>query len=169
MATPVPAPVVTTVPPSPTSQVVPATTGVASPLVVTAMAQQTPAQATAVPPPTQPQPTPAPQAQLQLTSLSCLVQGKLVHNRPADYVVALFIRVPDAGVWSKPTFATPTVPVSPEGLWSANVCTGGNDGAFVEIAAFAIPKDVRPPRADGLDEFPPVPQAVASLRQARRS
>jgi hypothetical protein len=87
---------------------------------------------------------------------------------PENYRAAIYIRVPGLGVWTKPTFASPSVAISASGQFSANVCTGGVDetleGAYVVI----VPADYTPPQAAGSPDIPSIP-ADKLIVQAYRS
>ncbi len=82
---------------------------------------------------------------------------------PVDWSVAVLIDV--GGWWTKPTFATPTLPLGPDGRFTVDVTTGANDASARRIAAFLVPWDFIPPPAAGLPEIPAEmqPAAPASL------
>jgi hypothetical protein len=41
---------------------------------------------------------------------------------------AVYIQIEGLGWWTKPTFAKPTVPIEPDGTFTADVATGGQSG-----------------------------------------
>lgn len=82
---------------------------------------------------------------------------------PADWSVAAFVEVPAAGGWwTKPTFAAPTVPLEPDGRFTVDVTTGGDDASATRFAAFLVPWDFVPPPAAGLAQIPAETQAAAA-------
>ncbi len=96
-----------------------------------------------------------------------LVKGRVLHVRPADYRVALYLRVA-GGYWSKPTFATPYVTVAPDGTWEANVLTGGNDlDGGDRVVAVLIPASLTPPQAAGTATLPATLQSYPQAQADR--
>jgi hypothetical protein len=76
------------------------------------------------------------------------LEGVVQGVDPAKYVVAIYISV-DGGWWTKPTFASPTTPISSDGTWSAPYATGGNDISATAIVAYLIPIGYNPPAMAG--------------------
>ncbi len=76
------------------------------------------------------------------------VSGTELHVSSADVRIAPYIRV-GTGWWTKPTFASPRVPVRPDGTWSFPYVTGGSDQRATAIAVFLIPSDYFPPAVSG--------------------
>ena len=54
------------------------------------------------------------------------IRGRTLHVDPAEYVIAAVIRV-NGGWWTKPYFATPSVPLNASGEFKVDVTTGGVD------------------------------------------
>lgn len=79
------------------------------------------------------------------------IRGTVSDVDPSQYRVATFILVPGVGWFAKPTGDNPTVPINPDGTWSANVDTGGMDTRATIYTAWLVPKDYRVP-------VPPPPQ-----------
>jgi hypothetical protein len=86
---------------------------------------------------------------------------------PSAYRVAPYIYV--QGWWTKPTFASPTVPILPDGTWTADITTGGCDIYSTRIVVFLIPATYTPPQMAGQGELPPAlfAAAVASVELTR--
>ncbi len=79
------------------------------------------------------------------------------------HVVAPYIYV-GTGWWTKPTFASPTVPINvSDGTWTADITTHENDKYATRIAVFLIPQNVDPPQASGQSTLP---ESVFSLSLA---
>ena len=74
--------------------------------------------------------------------------GRVLHVRPEDYRVAIFIKVA-GGWWTKPSFSMPSVNISCEGDWVCDITTGGPDNLATEIAAYLVPAGYSPPSAIG--------------------
>ncbi|MEO8620202.1 MAG: Ig-like domain-containing protein [bacterium] len=73
-----------------------------------------------------------------------VVTGTVSHVKPADYAVALYIKV--SGSWiNKPFYEAPAVAVLADGSWRCVYVTGGSDQDATDIAAFLIPITSRPP------------------------
>lgn len=70
--------------------------------------------------------------------------GSIMHVIPADYKVAVYIKVA-SGWWTKPYAATPLTLILPDGSWVCDITTGGSDTLATEIAAFLIPNSYTPP------------------------
>ena len=73
--------------------------------------------------------------------------GQVFHVNTDDYKVAVYIYV--GGWWTKPTFATPTVPVSADCSFAANVTTGGLDNLATIFCAALVSSGYTPPVAAG--------------------
>ena len=67
--------------------------------------------------------------------------------------IAVYIRV-HGGWWNKPYWDAPATPISPDGSFSVDITTGGQDEQASQIAAFLIPADYYPPGLRGDPEFP---------------
>jgi exo-beta-1,3-glucanase (GH17 family) len=97
------------------------------------------------------------------------LEGQALHVVPADYRVAVYIKV-GAGWWTKPYFASPATTIACDGSWICDITTGGSDASATEIAAYLIPAGYTPPAAGG-GELPGAELAlysVASLRITRQ-
>jgi len=70
--------------------------------------------------------------------------GRALHVKPADYRVAVYIRV-GAGWWTKPTAASPLTPIRADGTWTCDITTGGNDPQATAIKAYLVPTGYSPP------------------------
>lgn len=80
--------------------------------------------------------------------------GTALGFNPASYQgVAVYIDV-DGQWWTKPTFASPLTTIAPDGVWQANIDTGGADANATEVAAFLIPTGFDVPQAGGLAALP---------------
>lgn len=97
------------------------------------------------------------------------LRGRVLHLRPADHAVAVYIRVA-GNWWMKPTLAQPKTVVLPDGSWVCDITTGGIDEQADAIAAFVIPKESAVPVALGTTTVPSVLNsiAVASVQVSRR-
>jgi hypothetical protein len=73
------------------------------------------------------------------------MQGTVSDVDPSQYRVASFILVPGVGWFAKPTGDDPTVPINPDGTWSANVDTGGMDTRATIYSAWLVPEGYRVP------------------------
>lgn len=77
-------------------------------------------------------------------------------GEPERFHVAVYVKTQTW--WSKPTAGSPTVPVGPDGRWTADVTTDGGAGCdpwSTRIRACLIPRGEDPPVATGLAELPP--------------
>jgi len=81
------------------------------------------------------------------------IAGVVSGVQTADYVVATYINV-SGGWWTKPTFANPTVPINPDGSFSCDTVTGGDDQDATEYEVFVVPSDYAPPPAAGGPSVP---------------
>ncbi|MBI4861934.1 MAG: hypothetical protein HY815_17000 [Candidatus Riflebacteria bacterium] len=74
--------------------------------------------------------------------------GSVTNVDPATCGVAVYILV--GGVWwTKPTYASPVTIIDKDFSWDCNIVTGGADATATRIAAFLIPGDYTPPKAEG--------------------
>jgi hypothetical protein len=76
--------------------------------------------------------------------------------------VATYIQVEGLGWYTKPTFANPTVPIGPGGLFSVDVATGGTDHLATIFFVALVPADDEPPAADAAPGIPPALEAMAA-------
>jgi hypothetical protein len=80
-----------------------------------------------------------------------------VHVRwvdPKDYRIATYIFISGSGYWTKPTFAQPTVELSPTGEATIPVVTGGSDQFAVKFALFLVRADYVPPSCGPCSDLP---------------
>jgi hypothetical protein len=88
------------------------------------------------------------------------LHGRVLHVAPADYHVAVYIKV--GGWWTKPTWANPTTLLNPgNGTFSCAVTTGGIDEQATEYRAYLIPASSSPPLATGQSSVPAAIEATA--------
>jgi len=85
-----------------------------------------------------------------LSNLSGVVWGA----EPATARVAVFIYVPGAGWWSKPTCAQPLTPIQTNGSWTADITTGGTDELATRVAALLVGTNYDEPCVQGLNFLP---------------
>jgi hypothetical protein len=91
--------------------------------------------------------------------------GLVLKASPASYRVAVFIFVPGAGWWTKPTCALPLTTIQPDGSWTADITTGGTDPLATKIAALLVSTNYNEPCVLGPASLPTnvTAQAVASV------
>ena len=82
-----------------------------------------------------------------------LLEGQECYVSATNYGVAVYINV-NGGWWTKPTFAAPVTPLQPDGSWSCDIVTGGDDQLATAIAAFLIPSTYSPPALNGQSDLP---------------
>lgn len=81
------------------------------------------------------------------------LMGRVTNVAPSQYRVAVFIRV--AGRWwTKPTFASPLTVIQPDGSWTADITTGGQDQLATDIVAYLVPASFAPPLVGGAGSLP---------------
>ena len=86
---------------------------------------------------------------------------------PALHYVVCYIYV--GGWWVKPYFADPRTPINPDGTWTCDITTGGNDPLATRIAAFVMPNNVDPPLLAGDQQFPrTLTEAAVASTQVER-
>ena len=68
--------------------------------------------------------------------------------------VALYIQIEGAGWWTKPTFATPTVPINGDGTFAATVFNGPLDNRATIFCVALLPVGVTPPPASASGRVP---------------
>ena len=83
------------------------------------------------------------------------------------YRVAAYIQIEELGWWTKPTFATPTVPINPNGTFSISVTTGGLDNRATILCAALVAAGSTPPLANGSRRIPAQLNAAAIRCQER--
>jgi hypothetical protein len=85
------------------------------------------------------------------------ITGTVTGVDPSLHHVAVYIQIEGAGWWTKPSSASPTVPVGPTGSFSADVGTGGAgslDGRATIFCAALLPDTTTPPLALGTERIP---------------
>ena len=94
--------------------------------------------------------------------------GQVFHVVPANYYVAVFIRV-NGGWWTKPYFDSPATPINCDGTWTCDITTGGIDEQADAISAFVLPATYTVPLASGQASIPDgvAANAVASVSASR--
>jgi hypothetical protein len=90
-----------------------------------------------------------------------LLQGVVAHVPFDQYRVAPYIQIEGLGWWTKPTVATPTVPINGDGTFAANVFTGGLDNRATIFCVALLPAGVTPPLATGSHRVPASLNAIA--------
>ena len=80
------------------------------------------------------------------------LRGTVTCADPAAYRIAPYIFV--SGWWTKPTWASPTLAIQPDGSWAGNITTGGTDQYATQIAVFLIPATYSPPSMAGGQTLP---------------
>lgn len=108
----------------------------------------------------------AAQPGITITSLpaygaSGVMQGLVSGVDFSAYRVAGYIQIEGAGWWTKPTYASPTVPINSDGTFSANVVSGGLDNRATIFCAALVPTGYTPPQAGGSPRVPATLAAVA--------
>lgn len=70
------------------------------------------------------------------------------------YHVAPYIQIEGVGWWTKPTFATPTVPISGDGTFAATVFNGALDNRATIVCVALLPVGETPPPASASGGLP---------------
>lgn len=81
------------------------------------------------------------------------LEGQVWHVVPADYRVAVYIRV-GSGWWSKPYWNNPLTIINCDGSWICDITTGGIDHQANTIAAYLLPFGYTPPSVSGQSSLP---------------
>ncbi len=74
------------------------------------------------------------------------LRGQVWHVAPADYGMAVYIKVL-GGWWTKPLWNDPVTSINCDGSWICDITTGGEDTQATDIAVFLIPLTYTPPAA----------------------
>ena len=82
------------------------------------------------------------------------LKGQVWHVKPADYKVAVYIKVGSLGWWTKPYWSTPLTVIKSNGSWICDITTGGTDEKATEIVAFLVPNGYSPPSMSGGSTLP---------------
>jgi hypothetical protein len=79
--------------------------------------------------------------------------GQVLHVPPVHHRIAVYIRV-GTGWWTKPSFASPTTPIRPDGSWTTDITTNEADPLANTIVAFLIHQSYSPPFLSGEETLP---------------
>lgn len=85
--------------------------------------------------------------------------GKAYNVPFRNYTVCLFIHVPGAGWWPKPTWAHPYTKLGSGGTFSNHLVTGGHDEDMDAVCALLVKKDTYRPTGGGYYQPPEVDPA----------
>ena len=89
------------------------------------------------------------------------ISGTVTGVNLATHRVAVYIYIDGSGWWTKPSAATPTVPINPNGTFSASVYTCCLDDRATMFCAAVVPASHTPPLASGACGVPASLQSVA--------
>lgn len=81
------------------------------------------------------------------------LKGEVLHVKPADYRVAVYIKV-RGGWWTKPYWTSPLTAIMPDGSWICAITTGGVDQEATEIVAYLLSTGYNPPLMSGGSTLP---------------
>ncbi|MCR9248558.1 MAG: hypothetical protein NXI31_26320 [bacterium] len=95
------------------------------------------------------------------------ITGQVTGITPAGHRVAVYILVEGLGWWSKPTAASPSVPVSASGTFTAAIATGGLDRYATIIHAALLAPGVSAPVALSAPRIPSNLQTLATVTRER--
>jgi len=101
-----------------------------------------------------------------------LLQGEVRCADETQYVVVVYIYVPESGWWIKPDFAPGcytgiTRQEDGHKTWECLVVTGGSDHLATQFYAYLVPVGTTVPQAAGSENLPVIPEAVAGAPQPR--
>lgn len=82
------------------------------------------------------------------------LKGRVNMVNPCDHKIIIYIKVPGANWWIKPTFSQPSVPILCDGTWEAPYATGGSDQTATDICVFLVPASYKPPLCGGCVDIP---------------
>lgn len=83
-----------------------------------------------------------------------LLHGLVAGVNFATHQVATYLYVDGSGWWTKPTFASPAVPINQDGSFAVDVVAGGLDAWATIYCTAVLPDDVTVPIADGDGSLP---------------
>ncbi|MEA3282342.1 MAG: CARDB domain-containing protein [Euryarchaeota archaeon] len=92
------------------------------------------------------------------------LEGNVTGIAPDDCRVAVYIRVGDVW-WIKPYYASPLTAINPDGTWTCDITTGGDDRYATAVAAYLLPAGIEPPICRPCCELPVISGAVARAQQ----
>jgi len=82
------------------------------------------------------------------------LEGQVENVTPANYKVAVYIKV-EGFWWTKPYWTSPSTVIKPNGSWTCDITTGGQDETATEIVAYLVPNEYNPPLM-GCNPTPPM-------------
>jgi hypothetical protein len=95
--------------------------------------------------------------------------GLVTNANPSAQRVAVFIYVPSAGWYSKPSCAASLTKINANGSWTADITTGGSDPLATQITVLLVSTNYGEPCVSGLEKLPDsvLTQALASATVVR--
>ena len=90
--------------------------------------------------------------------------GRVSGVAPQSHYVAVYIFVDGAGWWIKPYFASPHSSIQPDGSWSCDITTGGDDVHATRVQAFLLPDSVEAPLIGGQSYLPIILDSLSLAR-----
>jgi hypothetical protein len=95
--------------------------------------------------------------------------GRVSNLNPADGRVAVYIYLPGAGWFTKPTCSQSLTPIQPDGTWVTDITTGGIDERATRITALLVRPNFSEPCALGVSAVPAsaLEKALASVTVTR--
>jgi hypothetical protein len=82
------------------------------------------------------------------------LKGMVRNLNPADFKVAVFIKVGSLGWWTKPYWNQPLTSVRADSTWETDVTTGGRDAFATEYVAYLVRNGYNPPLLGGQQSLP---------------
>lgn len=95
------------------------------------------------------------------------VTGTVTGFDPATHRVATYLYIEGAGWWTKPNFAMPTVPINPDGSFSAFIGVNGLDPLATHYSVSVVPVGTTPPQASGASTLDLGVDSLASTYEQR--
>ena len=95
------------------------------------------------------------------------VTGNVTGVDFSTHEVAAYLYIEGVGWWTKPTQAMPTVPINPDGSFSASIGTGGVDEFASLYAVAVVPTGTTPPTLLGESTFDPGMDTLAIAHEQR--
>jgi len=83
------------------------------------------------------------------------VTGIMSGANPANYNVVVYVKVANKWWGPKPQWDNPLTPINPDGSWSCEIVTGGDDQNAQQVSAFLIPRNYSPPKVQQQSALPP--------------
>lgn len=91
------------------------------------------------------------------------VRGHVCHLNPAEYRVAVYIKV-GQGYWVKPFANAPLTTIQADGSWTTDITTGGTDELASEVRAYLVSRSYAAPILLGNTSIPPALETNALAR-----